>query len=161
MGVVRVCRGHRVANDQTGSARTTLVQFDARRILAVLKLRLNRRLQRKLKRRAKREQKSSTELAVSILKKNLNINTKTLEQRLTELERRLGIKGNVDKNHFIHAKEDYGVFFHEADQPESAFKQSGKDHAYQHWLKYYEENLDQVEPGRSAHEMAALKASIS
>ena len=118
-------------------------------------------MQRKLKRRAKRDHKSRTELVVSILKQNLKINTKSLEQRLAEVERHLGIRNNIDKSHVLNKNEMYGVFFSEADEPESTVKQEGRDHAYQRWLKYYRENKDQVEPGRSAHEMAALKASIS
>ena len=103
---------------------------------------------------------SSSELALAILKNHLNTDT-TLEERVTELERRLNIQSRaLDRDH-VHARDDVGVFFTHADESEVMADQYDKDRAYRHWLRHYKENPAQLEPGRSAHEMAALKASTS
>ena len=71
----------------------------------------------------------------------------SIEQRLSKLERAHAISPGV--------REDVEMFFTHADQS----AQQSQHEAYRSWLAHFENQPDAIEPGRTAHEMAAIAAS--
>ena len=76
-----------------------------------------------------------------------------LLQRLSSIERRLSkVERALEANPGV--REDIEIFFtddHSASQTQ--------EELYRSWLSHYESEPDAIEPGRTAHEMAALAAS--
>jgi hypothetical protein len=70
-----------------------------------------------------------------------------IEQRLSKVESALAASQGV--------QEDVGIFFTDADHS----VQQSQQEAYRSWLAHFENQPDSIEPGRTAHEMAALAAS--
>ena len=71
----------------------------------------------------------------------------SIEQRLSKVERALEANPGV--------REDIEMFFTDADHSAS----QTQEELYRSWLSHYESEPDAIEPGRTAHEMAALAAS--
>ena len=70
-----------------------------------------------------------------------------IEQRLSKVESALATSQGV--------QEDVGIFFTDTDHS----VQQSQQEAYRSWLAHFENQPDSIEPGRTAHEMAALAAS--
>lgn len=73
----------------------------------------------------------------------------SIEERLSQVERGLARTPVV--------REDVEIFFTDADHS----SQQSQREAYESWLAHYEGQPAAIEPGRTAHEMAALAASKS
>ena len=71
----------------------------------------------------------------------------SIEQRLNKLERAQATSPVV--------REDVEMFFTDADQS----AEQSQHEAYLSWLAHFESQPDAIEPGRTAHEMAAIAAS--
>ena len=71
----------------------------------------------------------------------------TIEQRLSKVESALAKRQG--------AQGDFEAFYMDADHS----AQASQLDAYRSWLAHFEKEPDAVEPGRTAHEMAALAAS--
>ena len=95
-----------------------------------------------------------------------------LEQRLEQLEKRLeqlernqiGTLPVASKDHdgIDHNGIDYdgidpGIFWTDADEPPALNPQQRS--SYEAWQTHYSLHPDEIEPGRTAHEMAALQAA--
>ena len=77
-----------------------------------------------------------------------------LLQRLTSIEQRLSrVERALEANTGV--CEDIELFFTDADHSASQSQQE----LYRSWLSHYENEPAAIEPGRTAHEMAALAAS--
>ena len=82
----------------------------------------------------------------------------TIAARLSQLEARVDALSGAtpsteeDLDREIHDQAD--LFLMDAEQ------QDRRTQAYQHWLDHFNLHPEELEPGRSAHEMAALKASV-
>lgn len=85
----------------------------------------------------------------------------TIAARLSQLEARVdALSGEPpskpsteeDLDRELHDQAD--LFLMDAEQ------QDRRTQAYQHWLDHFTLHPEELEPGRSAHEMAALKASV-
>ena len=70
-----------------------------------------------------------------------------IEQRLSKVEAALATSPAV--------REEIGLFFTDTDHSSPQTQQE----LYRSWLTHYENEPDAIEPGRTAHEMAALAAS--
>jgi len=71
----------------------------------------------------------------------------SIEQRLSKVESALAASQGV--------QEGVGIFITDADHS----VQQSQQEAYRSWLAHFENQPDSIEPGRTAHEMAALAAS--
>ena len=98
-----------------------------------IKVKLSKSLQLALK----------SEKAEGVLFQRLSL----IEQRLSKVERALEANPGV--------REDIEMFITDADHSASQSQQE----LYRSWLSHYESEPDAIEPGRTAHEMAALAAS--
>jgi len=82
----------------------------------------------------------------------------TIAARLSQLEARVDALSGAppsteeDLDREIHDQAD--LFLMDAEE------QDRRSQAYQHWLNHFTLHPEELEPGRSAHEMAALKASV-
>ena len=85
---------------------------------------------------------NSTNQEVDLLKR-----LSTIEQRLSKIESALATRQS--------AQGDVEAFYMDADHS----AQASQLDAYRSWLAHFEKEPDAVEPGRTAHEMAALAAS--
>ena len=89
-------------------------------------------------------------------------NQDRLEKRMEELERRLE---QLERDHTTTTPAasmdpeaiDPGIFWTDADEP-PALKQQQRS-SYEAWQAHYNLHPDEIEPGRTAHEMAALQAA--
>ena len=90
---------------------------------------------------------------------NQRANQDRLEKRMEELERRLE---QLERDHTTTTPAasaiDPGIFWTDADEP-PALKQQQRS-SYEAWQAHYNLHPDEIEPGRTAHEMAALQAAI-
>lgn len=85
----------------------------------------------------------------------------SIEARLNRLEERVEVLNTVPasdrealRGFEQERQEQTGLFLTDEEQV------SRRDQAYRTWLDYFNSHPDSLEPGRSAHEMAALKASV-
>ena len=85
-----------------------------------------------------------------------------LEQRVEQLEKRLE---QLERNQIgtdpvasmEHDGIDPGIFWTDADEPPALNQQQRS--SYEAWQTHYSLHPDEIEPGRTAHEMAALQAA--
>ena len=85
-----------------------------------------------------------------------------LEQRVAQLEKRLE---QLERNQIgtdpvasmDHEAIDPGIFWTDADEPPVLNQQQRS--SYEAWQTHYSLHPDEIEPGRTAHEMAALQAA--
>ena len=85
-----------------------------------------------------------------------------LEQRVAQLEKRLE---QLERNQIgtdpvatmDHDAIDPGIFWTDADEPPALNQQQRS--SYEAWQTHYSLHPDEIEPGRTAHEMAALQAA--
>ena len=78
-----------------------------------------------------------------------------LEKRLEQLERnQIGTDPVASKDH---DGIDPGIFWTDADEPPALNQQQRS--SYEAWQTHYSLHPDEIEPGRTAHEMAALQAA--
>ena len=85
-----------------------------------------------------------------------------LEQRVAQLEKRLE---QLERNQIgtdpvatmDHDAIDPGIFWTDADEPPTLNQQQRS--SYEAWQTHYSLHPDEIEPGRTAHEMAALQAA--
>lgn len=78
-----------------------------------------------------------------------------LEKRLEQLERnQIGTLPVASKDH---DGIDPGIFWTDADEPPALNPQQRS--SYEAWQTHYSLHPDEIEPGRTAHEMAALQAA--
>jgi len=93
-----------------------------------------------------------------------------LEKRLEQLERKqIGTDpvasmdhdaidhNGIDHNGIDHDGIDPGIFWTDADEPPALNPQQRS--SYEAWQTHYSLHPDEIEPGRTAHEMAALQAA--
>ena len=93
-----------------------------------------------------------------------------LEKRLEQLERKqIGTDpvasmdhdaidhDAIDHNGIDHDGIDPGIFWTDADEPPALNPQQRS--SYEAWQTHYSLHPDEIEPGRTAHEMAALQAA--
>ena len=83
-----------------------------------------------------------------------------LEKRLEQLERnQIGTLPVASKDHdgIDHDAIDPGIFWTDADEPPALNPQQRS--SYEAWQTHYSLHPDEIEPGRTAHEMAALQAA--
>ena len=121
-----------------------------------MNLRIPKKLRRALKRQSRREGRTSSSIVITALRCYLQDKTVTLEQRLVAIERRLSLDVVTNTS-----AESLGPFLGDFDQLDAVLPQKRRDMAYRQWLRHYEDHPEQCEPDRSAHEMAALKASTA
>ena len=117
-----------------------------------LKIQLSKQLKKALRRTA-RDQNIDLHDAVLIaitngLASREGTRLDAIEQRLARLEMQLG--GETQAN----LADQTELFLTDDEQ------QDQRQKAYQHWIGYFKANPDAIETGRTAHEMAALKASV-
>ena len=88
---------------------------------------------------------------------------KELEQRLDDVETRLkrlerrGLASAANQTGAIDTL-DAGIFFTDADDPPALSDQ--QQASYEAWHDHFKLHPEEIEPGRTLHEMAALRASI-
>ena len=85
-----------------------------------------------------------------------------LEQRVEQLEKRLKQLerkqiGTDPVASMDHDGIDPGIFWTDADEPPALNPQQRS--SYEAWQTHYSLHPDEIEPGRTAHEMAALQAA--
>ena len=83
-----------------------------------------------------------------------------LEKRLEQLERnQIGTLPVASKDHngIDYDGIDPGIFWTDADEPPALNQQQRS--SYEAWQTHYSLHPDEIEPGRTAHEMAALQAA--
>jgi len=85
-----------------------------------------------------------------------------LEQRVEQLEKRLEQLerkqiGTDPVASMDHDAIDPGIFWTDADEPPALNPQQRS--SYEAWQTHYSLHPDEIEPGRTAHEMAALQAA--
>ena len=83
-----------------------------------------------------------------------------LEKRLEQLERKqIGTDpvASMDHDAIDHDGIDPGIFWTDADEPPALNPQQRS--SYEAWQTHYSLHPDEIEPGRTAHEMAALQAA--
>ena len=83
-----------------------------------------------------------------------------LEKRLEQLERKqIGTDpvASMDHDGIDHNGIDPGIFWTDADEPPALNPQQRS--SYEAWQTHYSLHPDEIEPGRTAHEMAALQAA--
>ena len=83
-----------------------------------------------------------------------------LEKRLEQLERnQIGTDPVASKDHdgIDYEGIDPGIFWTDADEPPALNPQQRS--SYEAWQTHYSLHPDEIEPGRTAHEMAALQAA--
>ena len=83
-----------------------------------------------------------------------------LEKRLEQLERnQIGTDPVASMDHDAIGYEgiDPGIFWTDADEPPALNQQQRS--SYEAWQTHYSLHPDEIEPGRTAHEMAALQAA--
>ena len=85
-----------------------------------------------------------------------------LEQRVEQLEKRLEQLerkqiGTDPVASMDHDAIDPGIFWTDADEPPALNQQQRS--SYEAWQTHYGLHPDEIEPGRTAHEMAALQAA--
>lgn len=85
-----------------------------------------------------------------------------LEQRVEQLEKRLKQLerkqiGTDPVASMDHDAIDPGIFWTDADEPPALNPQQRS--SYEAWQTHYSLHPDEIEPGRTAHEMAALQAA--
>ena len=85
-----------------------------------------------------------------------------LEQRVEQLEKRLEQLerkqiGTDPVASMDHDAIDPGIFWTDADEPPTLNPQQRS--SYEAWQTHYSLHPDEIEPGRTAHEMAALQAA--
>lgn len=85
-----------------------------------------------------------------------------LEQRVEQLEKRLEQLerhqiGTDPVASMDHDAIDPGIFWTDADEPPDLNPQQRS--SYEAWQTHYSLHPDEIEPGRTAHEMAALQAA--
>ena len=85
-----------------------------------------------------------------------------LEQRVEQLEKRLEQLerkqiGTDPVASMDHDAIDPGIFWTDADEPPALNQQQRS--SYEAWQTHYSLHPDEIEPGRTAHEMAALQAA--
>ena len=83
-----------------------------------------------------------------------------LEKRLEQLERnQIGTDpvASMDHDAINHDAIDPGIFWTDADEPPALNQQQRS--SYEAWQTHYSLHPDEIEPGRTAHEMAALQAA--
>ena len=108
---------------------------------------LNKRLKRTLRALAKQE--------------NLRHRLDALEKRVEQLERQnrlpAAISAPTQPTSSAHQAIDPVIFFSDADDIPPASK--AQHDLYEAWRNHFELNPDEIEAGKTAHEMAALKAA--
>ena len=85
---------------------------------------------------------------------------KELEQRLHEVEtrvKRLEQRGRATNQTGAIDTLDAGIFFTDADDPPALSDQ--QQASYEAWHDHFNLHPEEIEPGRTVHEMAALRAS--
>ena len=85
-----------------------------------------------------------------------------LEQRVAQLEKRLEqLERNQIGTDPVASMDlgaiDPGIFWTDADEPPALNQQQRS--SYEAWQTHYSLHPDEIEPGRTAHEMAALQAA--
>ena len=83
-----------------------------------------------------------------------------LEKRLEQLERKqIGTDPVASMDHDAIDDDgiDPGIFWTDADEPPALNPQQRS--SYEAWQTHYSLHPDEIEPGRTAHEMAALQAA--
>ena len=85
-----------------------------------------------------------------------------LEQRVAQLEKRLeqlerNQIGTAPVASMDHDAIDPGIFWTDADEPPALNQQQRS--SYEAWQTHYSLHPEEIEPGRTAHEMAALQAA--
>ena len=89
-----------------------------------------------------------------------------LEKRLEQLERnQVGTDpvasmdlGAIDHNGIDYEGIDPGIFWTDADEPPALNQQQRS--SYEAWQTHYSLHPDEIEPGRTVHEMAALVRKV-
>lgn len=111
--------------------------------------------------------KQQVELGLSkplrkLLRRWLEPYQSSLEQRLAAVEQRLEQleqqSPSTPQRSDRSTDQDTGIFFTDADDELPALGRRQQD-SYQAWKQHYELHPEDVEPGRTVHEMAALRAT--
>jgi hypothetical protein len=114
-----------------------------------LKLKLPRQLRRALRQRAEQTGISRGEVVLEALKQHLETTPPiAMEARLRCVESQLAL---------LQSQLQIG----EVEVAGQRDATEARKQAYQQWLRHFEAHPDEIESGRDAHEMAALKAATA
>ena len=116
-----------------------------------LKIKIPRSLWRALKQSARRQGRSTHDIVVAALEQDLLGDCPTLESRLQLVEEQLRT--------LRLGAEMASPFCAESIDSEVQVRRDARQRSYESWLVHFTEHPERCEPGRTAHEMAALKAA--